>query len=176
MPSVLWAAFLLLASPSISQARPFASISSPRAQVAKVPIGIGKMLIDMRAPGAPILLEAMENHSAVVGLFHRPLFGLGRIDIYNTQVLFKDGVMGHKDLIPPMPDKSPDAVSAWGIANHIGGFCFGLNPDGTYLLRPSAILTRSSDLRRAERAILRYFGVSINPNFDAQSQPKNTLH
>lgn len=171
-------ALVLFLTPSLSLARPYAATTSaPKAQAAKVPkvpLGLGKLLIDKQAPGAPAMLEAMDRHSGVVGLFYRSPSG---ISIIKTRIVNKDGVSGHKDLLPPLPDQD---IAAWGDSHHVGGFFIALNEDGKHLLRPSKDLSSSSNLEGLRQTILEYFGigfsVSLTPNFDGKSQDKAVLH
>lgn len=108
-------------------------------------VAVGKSLIDARAPGAPLLLKALQNpvHSNVVlGLFDQDTK-----DVVNTFVIGEFGVEGHKDAIPTEWRGGP-----------LGGYTFGLSAAGEPLHAGSGHF-KNGISPAVERALHRHFGV-----------------
>lgn len=136
----------VLAAPAWSaKARPAPSTPAPFSPSSVRWVAVGQSLVDTRAPGAPLLLKALEykpEPKTVLGLYDQD-----SKQVVNSFMHGDYGVLGHKDAIPQGWQGGP-----------LGGYVFALTPSGETFHAGSGHF-KNGITPSVERSLLRYFGV-----------------
>ena len=124
---------------------PIISLEKIASVIGPQKVQIGPTIVDLRAPGAPLLLKALEKQTAVIGIFDP-----ARVEILNALLFGEGKIDGHKSALAALAVEARPPIP--------GGYTFWLKTNGTPIYRPSDSL-KVPLTEQVKQAIRIYFGV-----------------